>query len=82
MRNTCMTTIHKFKHFFMPNMLHFVNLYGTIEYRLPIPIWSELLQVLLRSCWFTIAKMSVTLDICGQRVPTSYKCMQGGYGDK
>src|SRR6266567_4102128 len=63
MRNTCMTTIHKFKHFFMPNMLHFVNLYGTIEYRLPIPIWSELLQVLLRSCWFTIAKMSVTLDI-------------------
>ena len=51
-----MTTIHKFKHFFMPNMLHFINLYGTIEYRLPIPIWSELLQVLLRSCWFTIEK--------------------------
>jgi hypothetical protein len=33
----------------MSNMLHFVNLYGTIEYRLPIPIWSKLLQVLLRS---------------------------------
>ncbi len=34
MQNICLITIHRFKHFFMPIMLHFVNLYGTIHYRL------------------------------------------------
>jgi len=34
-----------FKDIFMPEMLHFLNLYGTIIYRTGISNWSKILQL-------------------------------------
>ena len=46
--------IDRFKTIFMPNMLHFVNLYGTIDYRVGISARLKTLQVLLCSCLFDV----------------------------